>query len=421
MFVSLFSDMQHYNENNSITHYKLPSNRHDHEELILQGRMSSYRSGTWFNLNGPHDVLMAEARIVTPAGVHNITLLDNLRHVGTFREWHHKSHKPTKMEKKLIDGWKVANRKPGNSNWCIRSHRNIREGNTCTGLPRPVVDLSDPPRSGRDLNRQKSVFLPPTHILPRGRGPRMQAQASRRRYCPILPKSSPVYPQPSSSTYHLKAENNPVATVQLHPAPVKVEDSAFFMPGPEAITVAPDANCPVHSESAQATKATQVTENALGATAKSSEQQEMEKIKYKVEKSLVQMARMSRQNEELLKIFLCKEEMEKEAEKLKELGILKASPWMARELPVESCSVYAHIVQQDPAIVGANYQVPSPSSSVHSSIPSLETPFKGLYEDSDSDCVITGYTPPKKRNVVVKTEPSDSVFQIAKGTENLLL
>ena len=419
MFVSLFSDMQHYNENNSITHFKLPSNRHDHEELILQGRMSSYRSGTWFNLNGPHDVLMAEARIVTPAGVHNITLLDNLRHVGTFREWHPRSHKPNQMEKKLIDGWKVANRKQGNSAFCNRSHRNMKEGNTCTGLPRPVVDLSDPPRVGRGLNRIKNSFLPNPIPSVRGRGPRKQAS---RRYCPILPKPNNIYPKPSSSTFHFQAvKDNPLATVQLHPAPVKVEDSAFYMPGPEAITVTTDANCPVHGDNAQATKATQVTENALGATAKSSEQQEMEKIKYEVEKSLVQMARMSRQNEELLKIFLCKEEMEKEAEKLKELGILKASPWMARELPVKSSPVYAHIAQQDPAIIGANYQVPSPSSSVHSSIPSLETPFKGLYEDSDSDCVITGYTPPKKRNVVVKTEPSDSVSQIAKGTENLLL
>ena len=419
MFVSLFSDMQHYNENNSITHFKLPSNRHDHEELILQGRMSSYRSGTWFNLNGPHDVLMAEVRIVTPAGEHFITLLDNLRHVGTFREWHPRSHKPNQMEKKLIDGWKVANRKPGNSAMCTRSHRNMREGNTCTGLPRPVVDLSDPPRVGRGLNRVKSSFMPIPIPPVRGRGPRKQAS---RRYCPILPKPNNIYPKPSSSTFHFQAvKDNPLATVQLHPAPVKVEDSAFFMPGPEAITVTTDANCPMHGDSAQATKATQVTENALGATAKSSEQQEMEKVKYEVEKNLVQMARMSRQNEELLKIFLCKEEMEKEAAKLKELGILKASPWMARELPVESSPVYAHIAQQDPAIVGANYQVPSPSSSVPSSVPSLETPFKGLYEDSDSDCVITGYTPPKKRNVVVKAEPSDSISQIAKGTENLLL
>ena len=419
MFVSLFPDMQHYNENNSITHFKLTPDRHDHEELILQGRMSSYRSGTWLNLNGPHDVLMAEVRLMTPAGTHNITLLDNRRHVGTFREWHPKSHKPTQMEKKLIDGWKIANRKPTSSDWCNRSHRNIREGKTCTGLPRPVVDLSDPPRVGRGLNRNKSVFMPTPTLVTRGRGPRNQAS---RRYCPILPKPDNTHPKPSSSIFHLQAvKDNPVATVQLHPAPVKVEDSAFFMPGPEAITVTTDANCPVHGDSAQATKATQVTENALGATAKSSEQQEMEKITYEVEKNLVQMARMSRQNEELLKIFLCKEEMEREATRLKELGILKASLWMARELPLESSPVHAHIAQQDPAIIGANYQVPSPSSSVPSSLPSLETPFQGLYEDSDSDCVITGYTPPKKRNVVVKAEPSDEVSQIAKGTENLLL
>ena len=190
--------MQHYNENNSITHFRLPSKRHDHEELILQGRMSAYRSGTWLNLNGPHDVLMAEVRLMTPAGTHNITLLDNTRHVGTFREWHHQSHKPTQMEKKLIDGWKIANRKPTSSDWCNRSHRNIREGKTCTGLPRPVVDLSDPPRTGRGLNRNKSVFMPTSTLVARGRGPRNQAS---RRYCPILPKQDFTHPKPSSSTF----------------------------------------------------------------------------------------------------------------------------------------------------------------------------------------------------------------------------
>ena len=251
----------------------------------------------------------------------------------------------------------------------------------------------------------------------------MQAKASRRRYCPILPKPGPVYPQPSSSTYHLKAESNPVATVQLHPAPVKIEDSAFFMPGPEAISVTSNANCPVHGDGtqAQAPIATQETENALVNTGKSKEQQEIEKIKYEVEKNLVQMARMSKQNEELLKIFLCKEEMEREATKLKELGVLKESPWMGRKFPVETRAVNGHHVLQDPAVIDATIQVPSPSSSVSSSVPSLENPFQGLVEDSDSDCVITGYTPPKKRNVVVKTEPSDSVSQLAKGTQNLLL
>ena len=77
----------------------------------------------------------------------------------------------------------------------------------------------------------------------------------------------------------------------------------------------------------------------------------------------------------------------------------------------------SHIAQQDPAIISTNYQVPSPSSSVPSSLPSLDP----IFEDSDSDCVITDYTPPKKRNVVVKTEPNDLVSQIARGTENLLL
>ena len=78
----------------------------------------------------------------------------------------------------------------------------------------------------------------------------------------------------------------------------------------------------------------------------------------------MQMARMSKQNEELLKIFLCKEEMEREATRLKELGILKVSPWMCRELPVETRPVYGDLVLQDPSIIDANYQVPSPSSFV---------------------------------------------------------
>ena len=389
--------------------------------------MSSYRGGTWFNLIGPHDVLMAEARIVTPAGIHNITLLDNLRHVGTFREWCNKSNRPNQLEKKIIDEWKVANRRSGSSDWCNRSHRNIKEGKTCTGLPRPVVDLSDPPRVGRGLNRAKSVFQPAATLVARGKGPRNQAS---RRYCPILPKPSTVHPKPSSSTYHFKAAtHNPVATVQLHPTPIKVEDSAFFMPGPEVVNVTPEANCPVHGNAPQATKkATKVTESALGAPVKSSEQEEIEQIKFEVEKNLVQMARMSRQNEQLLKIFICKEEMEREksgaimdaiieAEKLHELGVLQAKPWLVRERPAQPSTSQAHIAQQDPAIISTNYQVPSPSSSVPSSLPSLEA----ICEDSDSDCVITGYTPPKKRNVVVKAESNDTVSQLAKGTENLLL
>ena len=109
--------------------------------------------------------------------------------------------------------------------------------------------------------------------------------------------------------------------MQLHPTPFKIEDSAFFMPGPETISVPPQEPYPVHGQAvqaAQATKATQAPESALEANAKSIEQEEMEKIKYEVEQNLVQMARMSRQNEELLKIFLCKEVMEREAREIEE-------------------------------------------------------------------------------------------------------
>ena len=273
--------------------------------------------------------------------------------------------------------------------------------------------------------------MPTPIVMARGKGPRNQVSKTRR-YTPILPKPSSTDPEPSSNLYHFKATtNNPVATVQLHPTPVKVENSAFYMPGPEAISVTPDANCPIHGTAAQVTKATQVNESSLADATKSAEVVEIEQIKLEVEKNLVQMARMSRQNNELLKIFLCKEEQSRkekeeasgalmdavmEAGKLQELGILKASPWMSREKSLLPGTSTAHIAQQDPAIISTNYPVPSPASS-YESVPDLET----IYEDSDSDCVITGYTPPKKRNVVVKTEPNDSVSQLAKGTENLLL
>ena len=137
--------MQHYNEKRSITNCNWVSPRHDHEEVVLQGRMSAGRNGTWFNLNGPHDVLMAEVRIVTPGGVHNLTLLDDTRHIGTVRFWND-FYKPTLMEQRLIDTWRCDTKIPTSSYWCPRSHRSIKEGKTCTGSAKAVVDLSDPPR-----------------------------------------------------------------------------------------------------------------------------------------------------------------------------------------------------------------------------------------------------------------------------------
>ena len=47
-----------------------PMPTHMHEELLLQGMLVGARYGTGMMLQGPHDILYAETKIVTPAGTH---------------------------------------------------------------------------------------------------------------------------------------------------------------------------------------------------------------------------------------------------------------------------------------------------------------------------------------------------------------
>ena len=54
--------------------------KHYHEELVLQGRMVGIRNGHSLNIQGPHDILMAEVQVVTPAGIHTLVLQDGNRH-----------------------------------------------------------------------------------------------------------------------------------------------------------------------------------------------------------------------------------------------------------------------------------------------------------------------------------------------------
>ena len=49
-----------------------PMPTHMHEELLLQGMLVGARYGTGMMLQGPHDILYAETKIVTPAGTHKI-------------------------------------------------------------------------------------------------------------------------------------------------------------------------------------------------------------------------------------------------------------------------------------------------------------------------------------------------------------
>ena len=43
-------------------------NKHYHEELVLQGRMVGIRNGHSLNIQGPHDILMAEVQVVSLTG-----------------------------------------------------------------------------------------------------------------------------------------------------------------------------------------------------------------------------------------------------------------------------------------------------------------------------------------------------------------
>ena len=83
-------------------------NKHYHEELVLQGRMVGIRNGHSPNIQGPHDILMAEVQVVTPAGIHTLVLQDGNRHTGTFREWDRNTPNPTATRKGF---WKCGNRK----------------------------------------------------------------------------------------------------------------------------------------------------------------------------------------------------------------------------------------------------------------------------------------------------------------------
>ena len=123
-------------------------NKHYHDELVLQGRMVGIRNGHSLNIQGPHDILMAEVQVVTPAGIHTLVLQDGNRHTGTFREWDREYTKPNNYQKRLLEMWKQERswEKAESDKWCMRGHRTTQEAKTCNGTVKPVFELSDPPR-----------------------------------------------------------------------------------------------------------------------------------------------------------------------------------------------------------------------------------------------------------------------------------
>ena len=108
--------------------------------------MVGIRNGHSLNIQGPHDIPMAEVQVITPAGIHTTVLKDGNRHTGTFREWDREYTKPNNYQKRLLESLKHERswEKAESDKWCMRGHRTTQEGRTCNGTVRPVFELSDP-------------------------------------------------------------------------------------------------------------------------------------------------------------------------------------------------------------------------------------------------------------------------------------
>ena len=149
--------MQH-SRKSEIRNEPLPT--HMHEELLLQGMLIGSTAGCSVMLQGPRDILSAEILVATPAGLHSIVLEEeNKRTVGNFRRWHRDLNPPTPHQTALIHQWDLCRREVRGAN-CTRQHRTLKEARSCTGVPKPVVHLSDLKREMTPLpNKQERSKL----------------------------------------------------------------------------------------------------------------------------------------------------------------------------------------------------------------------------------------------------------------------
>ena len=400
MFNSLFSDMQHYNTARSMAYDREPSRsyQHPHEELVLQGRMTVSKNGTSFFLQGPHDILMAQAVVVTPAGIHHLRLNEGARCFGTFMKWDKDSNPPNREQKHLLHSWDMDH--ADGPQRCRRKHRTVREAVSCSGCPKPVMELSDPPRRGPHR---------PTGDI--------QRALHRRRHTPQR-RPVPIVPKPSGHIFHFKPSRQSTATVQVHPPPKEMQCPihGFFQPGPEAIHV-------VKAEARAGPKAEpQPTESP--ALLSPETVRILDGVRAEMGKHLGDMKTMVENSKLLMDRYLChrdnrtkQQKWLDEKQRILDMGFMEAQPYHEREQAPPPKSSPAAAARQDPAILEIQPTIPTPPSTP-SSLPSLVT--VSNHEDSDSDCIITSYTPPR-RKAQVKREPVDPVHQLTAGAENLLL
>ena len=232
--------------------------------------------------------------------------------------------------------------------------------------------------------------------------------------------------------YHFKAANsNPRATVQMHPIPEasvvhQERGSPLYRPSQPTIQVVGDGlvQSPMEHLTPKAHHSLRAVNNGWEA---------------KQDKRFIlgvqhRMDKIDETSKKLLDLFLCKEERQQqfirttmkeinEENQLRQWGVTQAKP-LQREQPLlgqaPPASPQAAAASQDPAILVIQPTAPSPTSSVSSSLPSLESiPSAAEY---DSDCEITSYKQPKKKRVVPKPEPVDPEMEkLEASAQNLEL
>ena len=143
------------------------------------------------------------------------------------------------------------------------------------------------------------------------------------------------------------------------------------------------------------------------------------------------MDRIDETSKKLLDLFLCKEERQQqfirttmkeinEENQMRQWGVTQAKPLQREQPQAPPVSPQAAAASQDPAILVIQPTAPFPTSSVPSSMPSLESiPSAAEY---DSDYEITSYKQPKKKGVVPKPEPVDPEMEkLEASAQNLEL
>ena len=381
-----------------------PMPTHMHEELLLQGMLVGARYGTGMMLQGPHDILYAETKIVTPAGTHKIVMIEEQKkYVGSFKRWHNEFNPPTSEQLMLIHQWDLANNGTRGAR-CNRQHRTDKEARSCTGVPKPVENLTD----FHDSMRFNSAPRP-------WQGPRPRSTNTARRGPSNIRRTYPSPPVPSGNIFHFNASTtSPGSTVELHPPPRY----------PDIKPIKKNMMCrqPIRPNNRN-------IQNGMETVPMVGVKQELDNCQKQIQRTKENLEEINEQSGKLLSLFLCNEcngVSEREVGLQPEIRAMEnteAPPQFSGEQPqVPQANLMQNLpADQNPAVIVIQ-PPPSPppqGRNTPASLPSLGS--LQAEEESDLDIEIIGYAGPRRNRVNFPREDNDTVAQLAAGAQNLLL